>query len=132
MENPLFFKGKTTRLTSNQFTIIKSITIIFVYVSRLKKNLSYFSLLSHKLIISIKGRNTLLSPFYFSSPCTSLSWLFSFSKRLPFGCSFFFLMRLPLSLSLLYAAFPCCCSHRFLYGTLVFPFLSKFATQHEF
>ena len=57
------------RQTSNNFTIIKSITIILVYVSRLKKNLSYFSLLSHThtLIISFKGSNTLLSPPRLSS-----------------------------------------------------------------
>ena len=38
---------KTTVQIPNNFIIIKSITIILVYVSRLKKNLSYFSLLSH-------------------------------------------------------------------------------------
>ena len=69
VENPFFLKGKTTRQTSNNFTIIRSITIIRVYVSRLKKNFSYFSLLSrthtHTQIISFKGGNTLLSPFYF-------------------------------------------------------------------
>ena len=46
---PFLLKGKkkTMGQTSNNFTIIKPITIIFVYVSRLKKNLSYFSLLTH-------------------------------------------------------------------------------------
>ena len=45
---PFLFEGKkTTRQTPNNFTIIKSILIILVYVSQLKKNLSYFSLLSH-------------------------------------------------------------------------------------
>ena len=33
---------KTMGQTPNNFTIIKSITITFVYVSRLKKNLSCF------------------------------------------------------------------------------------------
>ena len=47
VENPFSLKGKTTRQTPNNLTIIKSITIILVYVSRLKKNLSCFSLLSH-------------------------------------------------------------------------------------
>ena len=41
------WREKTTGQIPNNFTIIKSITIILVYVSRLKKNLSYFSLLSH-------------------------------------------------------------------------------------
>ena len=47
VENPFSLKGNTTGQISNQFTIIKSITIIFVYISKLKKNLSYFFLLSH-------------------------------------------------------------------------------------
>ena len=70
-------KRKNHGTNSNQFTIIKSIIIILVYVSRLKKNLSYSSLLSHTLISSLKDSNTLLSPLYFSSPCTALSWLSS-------------------------------------------------------
>ena len=59
---PFLLKGKTMGQTLNNFTIIKSITIILVHVSQLKKNLSYFSLLSHThtLIISFKGSNTLL------------------------------------------------------------------------
>ena len=98
VENHFFLKGKTLRQTSNQFTIIKSITIIFVYVSRLKKNFTCFSLLSHTLIISIKGGNILLSPFYFSSPRTTLSLgcLLSLSGSLLAAlsfllCSFLFL-----------------------------------------
>ena len=86
VENPFFLKGKTTRQTSNNFTIIRSITIIRVYVSRLKKNFSYFSLLSHThthththtQIISFKGGNTLLSPFYFL-----------LHAQLPHGCLLF-------------------------------------------
>ena len=67
MENPFSLKGKTTGQTPNNITIIKSIGISLVYVSRLKKNLflSFFFLLSHILIISLKGGNTLLSPLYF-------------------------------------------------------------------
>ena len=66
VENYFSLKEKTIGQISNNFTIVKSITIIIVYVSRLKKNLSYFSLLSHTLIIYFKGGNTLLSP-----PCLS-------------------------------------------------------------
>ena len=103
MENPLSLKGKTTRQTPNNFTMIKSITIIFVYVSRLKK--IYFIFLcfhTHTLIISFKGGKLLLSPFYFFSPRTFLLAVFFFFKRLPLGCFlfFFFLVRLPLSLLL--------------------------------
>ena len=79
MENPLVFKGKTIRQTQNNLTIIKSIIIILVYGSWLKKNLSCFSLLNthtHTLIISLKGGNTLLSPPWLSS------W-----KRQPFTLS---------------------------------------------
>ena len=57
MENRFFLKGKTMGQTPNNFTIIKSITIILVYVSRLKKKISYFSLLSYTLIIFLKGGN---------------------------------------------------------------------------
>ena len=63
MENPFSLKEKIEGQTPNQFTIIKSITIILMYVSRLKKNLFFF--FSHTQIISLKGGNTLLSPFYF-------------------------------------------------------------------
>ena len=79
VENPFSLKGKTP----NNFTIIKSITIILVYVSWLKKNLSYFSLLSHthtnylfqrqqhfalsSLAIFSKAANPLLSPPWLSS-----------------------------------------------------------------
>ena len=69
LENPFSLKGKTTGQILNNFTIVKSITIIIVYVSRLKKNLSYFSFHTHThthtLIISFKSGNTLLSSFYF-------------------------------------------------------------------
>ena len=65
MENPfsLSLKRKTTGQTPNNFTIIKSITIIFVYISQLKKKkyLSYFSLLSHMQIIFLHGDD----PFFF-------------------------------------------------------------------
>ena len=73
LKNPFSLKGKTTGQIPNNFTIIKSITIIFLYVSYLKKKSLLFSLLSHTLIIFLKCDNTLLSHFYFSSPCTALS-----------------------------------------------------------
>ena len=78
------------RQTPNNFIIIKSITIIFMYVSWLKKKSLLFSLLSHTLIIFFKGGNTLLSPFYFLLHA-QLSFLavFFFSKWLPLGCSLF-------------------------------------------
>ena len=68
MENPFSWKEKTTGQIPNNFTIIKLITIILVYVSRLKKNLSYFFFaLTHTLVISFKGSNTLLTPPQLSS-----------------------------------------------------------------
>ena len=89
MENSFSLMGKTTRRTSNNFTIIKSITIIFMYVSRIKKNLSYFFFtLTHTLIISFKGDNTLLSHFYFL-----------FHAQLSFLAA----------LSFLFCGNPCCC-----------------------
>ena len=92
MENPFSLKGKTTGQTLNNFTIIKSITIIIVYVIRLKKNLSYFSLLSHTLIISLKGGNTLLSPFYFLLHAQLSLDSLLFSKRFTLGCSLSFFL----------------------------------------
>ena len=82
--------------TLNNFTIIKSITIILVYVSGLKKNLCCFSLLLHTFSLCLmvicvflkltlcflllgyllEGSNTLLSPH----------WL-SFQRRQPFTLS---------------------------------------------
>ena len=56
MENHFSLKGKTTKQTSNNFTIIKSITIILIYVSRLKKkNLLFFSALTHTNYLSQKA-----------------------------------------------------------------------------
>ena len=89
VENPFSLKGNTTGQISNQFTIIKSITIIFVYISKLKKNLSYFSLLSHTLIFSQWQPHFALS-FLFSSPHTTLSlgYLLSLSGSLLVALSF--------------------------------------------
>ena len=68
MENPFSLKRKAMEKTPNNFIIIKSIKIILVYVSRLKKNLFFFFFsLTHTLIISFKGGNTLLSPPWLSS-----------------------------------------------------------------
>ena len=132
MENPFSLMGKTRGQTPNNFTIIKSITIIFVYVSQLKKNLSYFSLLSHSLIISIKGSNTLISPLYFSSPRIALSWLSSLSLSDSLqDALYFFLFWLIFHYFLQYATLPCCYSHQFFCSTLVLTFISKSAAPHE-
>ena len=91
MENPFSLKGKTIGQTPNNFTIIKSIIIILVYVSWLRKNLSYFSLLSHTQIISLKGGNTLHSPFYFllHAQLSLLAVFFSLSDSLLDALSLF-------------------------------------------
>ena len=118
MENLLFSKEKTTWQILNNFIIIKSIKIIIVYVSGLKKNLSYFSLFSHTyfLCLTVKKKNHLVflcshthtnylseiwqhfaPSFLFSSSYIVLSWLFPFSLNS--------LVRLPFSLfSIQYAA----------------------------
>ena len=93
------------RQTLNNFTIIKSITIIGVYVSWLKKNLSFFPLLTHTHTqkLSLSKATILYSLlFIFSSTNSSLLAVFFFSKRFPLGCFlfFFFLVQLPLSLLL--------------------------------
>ena len=93
MENPFSLKGKITGQTLNNFTIIKSIKIIVVYVSRLKRILSYSSLLSntHKLSVSkVAILCTLLSIFFSTHSSLSLSYLL-FSKWLPLGYFLFFL-----------------------------------------
>ena len=113
MENLFFFEGKITGQTLNQFIIIKLITTILMYVSRLKKkSFLFFFLFSHTQIISLKDDNTLHSPFSFLLHTQlSLSWLSFFSfKRLPLGCSLF-----SLSFDSLFSSIcsnpPCCCSH---------------------
>ena len=99
-------EGKTTGQTPNNFTIIKSITIILVYVSWLNKNFSCFSLLSHTNYLSQKRQHFALS-FLFSSPRTALSWLSSFSlnssllatlSSFSFLCGFLFLYSCTYSL----------------------------------
>ena len=62
-------KGKITRQTLNNFTIIKSITIILVYVSQLKKKIYiyiylFFFLLSHTQIIFLKRQQSLFFAFF--------------------------------------------------------------------
>ena len=67
----LFERKKTIWQIPNNFTIIKSITIILVYASLLKKkNLSYFSLLSHTQIIFLRGGNhfSLFFCFHYAAP----------------------------------------------------------------
>ena len=85
MENPFSLKEKTMGQTPNNFTVIKSITIILVYVSRLKKNLSYVSLLSHTLSLCLMVKekspyfsllsHTLSLCFLEANPLLSLPWL---------------------------------------------------------
>ena len=86
MENSFFSKRKIMGQTPNNFTIIKSITIILVYASWLKKknkNLFYFSLLSQTHIFFLKGNN----PFIFSL-FTMGTHIFLFTVR----CLFFLLV----------------------------------------
>ena len=109
MENSFSLKGKIMGQTPNQFIIIKSITIIFKCMPNLrftkynnkstsvcltaKEKLLVFFTLSHILIISLKGGNTALSSlFYYLHSQLSLCY------------SLFSLVRLILSLSLLYVA----------------------------
>ena len=58
-----------------------------------EKSLLFFFALTHTLIISFKGNNTLLSPFYFFFPRTILSLGCLFSKQLPLGDSLNSLVR---------------------------------------
>ena len=68
MENHFSLKGKTTKQTSNNFTIIKSITIILIYVSRLKKkSLIFLCSHTHKLSFS-KGNNPSSFLFHYVAP----------------------------------------------------------------
>ena len=79
VENPFSLKGKITRQTLNNFTIIKSITIVLVHVSRLKKKISHvFFALTHANYLSQRRQHFALS-FLFSSSRTALSWLSSLS-----------------------------------------------------
>ena len=81
-------------LIPNNFIIIKLITIILVYVSRLKKNLFCFLFIYAATLCSLL--------FILFSMHSSLLAVFFFSKRLLLGYSlfFFFFVRLPLSLLL--------------------------------
>ena len=96
MENPFSLKEKTTGQTSNNFTIIKSITIIIVYFSRLQeKTFLFFFTLTHT---TQRRQRFALSFLFFFSTHSSLSWLSSFSlsgsllAALSFLlCGFFFL-----------------------------------------
>ena len=53
-KNPFSLKGKTTKQILNNFTIIKSITIILVYASQLKKKkpLLFFFAFTHTNYLS--------------------------------------------------------------------------------
>ena len=83
VENPFSLKGKIIGQTPNNFTIIKLITIIFVYVSRLKKISLVFFALTHTNYLFQRQQHFL---FFFSTH-NSLSWLSSFSKQIPLDCS---------------------------------------------
>ena len=64
MENPFSWREKTTGQTPNNFIIIKSITIILVYVSGLlkkKKSLLFFFTLTHTKYLSQKRQHFTLS-----------------------------------------------------------------------
>ena len=91
MENPfsLSLKRKTTGQTPNNFTIIKSITIIFVYISQLKKkNISLIFLCSHSRKLSF-SKVTILFSFFFSLRGTHL-YLFTVRHLLFLGCVLLF------------------------------------------
>ena len=91
MENPfsLSLKRKTTGQTPNNFTIIKSITIIFVYISQLKKkNISLIFLCSHTCKLSL-SKATILFSFIFSLRGTHL-YLFTLRHLLFLGCVLLF------------------------------------------
>ena len=78
--------------TPNNSTIIKSITIIIVYVSQLKKNLFCFSLLSHTHYLSLSKVATLCFLFFILfSTHSSLLAVYFFSKWLLLGYSLLFL-----------------------------------------
>ena len=71
-------RKKTMGQIPNNFIIIKSIVINLVYVSWLKK-ISLFLFYSNTLFFSHKQQHFALSSLY-SSPHTSLSWLFSYNQ----------------------------------------------------
>ena len=92
MENSFSLKRKTIGQTPNNSTIIKSVTIIIVYVSQLKKNLFCFSLLSHTHYLSLSKAATLCSLiFILFSTHSSLLAVYFFSKWLLLGYSLLFL-----------------------------------------
>ena len=92
MENLFSLKGKITGQTLNNFTIIKSITIIIMYVSRLKENFSCFSLLSYNTNYLFQRRQHFTLFFFFFSTYSFFLVVFFFSKRLPLGCSLSFFL----------------------------------------
>ena len=68
MENSFFLKEKIMGQTLNNFTIIKLITIIYVYVSWLKKKISLvFYTLTHTNYLSQRQQHFALSSLYSSS-----------------------------------------------------------------
>ena len=108
-EKPFLLEGKTMRQTPNNFTIIKSITISLVYVSRLKKNLSFFVTLTHTNYLSQRQQHFTL----FSLLHSFLLVVFFFSKQLPLGHTLNSLVWHPFLLSL-------CSTHQNIIKNLVY------------
>ena len=73
------------------------------YVCLTTKEKCLIFLCSHTLIISLKGSNALLFPFYFFLHTQLSLGCLLFSKWLTLGCSLFFLVWLPLSLLLVFS-----------------------------
>ena len=74
------------RQTPNQFNIYQ-INYNNFCICLIAKEKSFFFLLSHTLIISLKSSNTLLSPFYFLLHAQLSLGCLLFSKRLTLVCS---------------------------------------------
>ena len=108
MENSFSLKGKTTRQTPNNFIIIKSISIILMYVSQFflkkKKSLLFFFTFTHthtNYLFQRQQHFTLSSLAIFSKAATlysllplaflssenlfSLSWFHAFFSLFPYG-----------------------------------------------
>ena len=96
-----------------------------------EKSLLFFFTLTHTNYLSQRQQHFVLSFIFFFSMHSSFLVVFFISKRLPLGCSHFFLVWLLFHCFRQYAALPCCCSHQFFCGTLLFAFISKSAAPHE-
>ena len=86
MKTPFSWREKTIGQIPNNFIIIKSITIILVYVSWLKKKISLIFLYSHTHKLSFSKAATLFSLLlgYLlndGNPLLSLPWLSSWKRQ---------------------------------------------------